>query len=116
MSGGSYNYAGVALDAEGLANNLTSAQELLGDLVRHGAPDAVIVRWARLINTLALLRGELDCTAPEIIRALDAEVDALQPVTRALEWWQSCDWGEDEFREACREWLAKNGEVSADGE
>jgi len=35
------------------------------------------------------------------IEVFHASLENLRPVWKALEWWWSCDTGEDSFREAC---------------
>ena len=89
MSGGSFNYLCHCSAAElfDQADDLRRMAEALAELDpyadAHGGtpPDGPAQRTAALLT----LREHID-----------AEIDALRGVWRAVEWWQSADWSRDQ--------------------
>lgn len=88
MSGGSYNYL-YSREAESLHADdpdLLHAIERLSEI--DYAADV-----AAAVTTLA-------ATLAENRNAVQAQMDTLSGVLRALEWWDSCDTDEDGFQRA----------------
>lgn len=90
MSGGSYDYLCDAFDLSDLADKRHQLEAMAERLA--GLP------WARVpaFETRRLL---------DAIDRLSIRVEAakeLRKVWHAVEWWDSCDWGEDQVREAVR--------------
>ena len=92
MSGGSYNYASLVDDLQDLIEKRYDVGRIAEDLHNEGAHDAAADLETLLIS----------------IRTIEGKVEArlwrLQPVMRALEWWRSCDWSEEQFRKAVEEY------------
>jgi uncharacterized protein YPO0396 len=88
MSGGSYEYICFA-DAEDLMSKTREIQEMSDRLAGLGyAPDA------------AKETQELLLTVRQYSNRINAMRERLQSVWRAVEWWDSCDSGEDELKKA----------------
>jgi hypothetical protein len=93
MSGGSFNYLCHKDAAELLQGGTHDAAEMGDALAVLGyAPDAAE-------ETHALIAE---------VRAAEARLNAslhrLRPVWKAMEWWQSCDWSENDFKRALAEY------------
>jgi hypothetical protein len=90
VSGGSYNYLCFHTD------NLTEYSGDLDEMVErlNGLP------WAA--DAAAATRR-----VQELLDEAEKAAEALSDVWRAVEWWDSCDWGEDQVREELDEWRAK---------
>lgn len=87
MSGGSYNYLdGFARDG------LFTESQMFGELERM-AERLTGLDWAKPAarDTRAVI---------DRARALDADLTALADVFHAIEWWDSCDWSEEQVHEA----------------
>lgn len=89
MSGGAFNYLCYENDLEGLLGKVHDLSDMTDALAHLGyAADAAQ-------ETASLLAH---------IRATNARVEAssrrLTEVWKAMEWWKSCDWGEDAVRQA----------------
>lgn len=97
MSGGSYNY--LHTHAGGLEAQRGDTEEMrdrLDGLASRGAPGAA----EAASRTRAILRH---------FDHAEALAQELSEVWRAVEWWDSCDGGEDDVREALTLMLAKAG-------
>lgn len=93
MSGGSFNYLCHKDASDLLRAGLSDAQEMGDALAALGyAPDAARETFAVIAE----------------VRAAEARMDALlkrlEPVWHAMEWWQSCDWSEEQFKRALAEY------------
>ena len=93
MSGGSYDYLGTVFDLEGLLQKRHQLDAMRDRLAGLGyAKDAAL-------ETEELIR---------ILRQYDVRIEAainrLQPVWKAIEWWDSCDWGENSVKRALAEY------------
>lgn len=101
MSGGSYNYLCHTWDLDKLLQHESDLEAMSARLAGLGyATDA-----ARETEELILLLRQWRNRA-------DTRLDRLRDVWKAVEWWDSCDWGEDQVREALVEYRgdAKGGE------
>ena len=92
MSGGSFEYLYMRDPGEvmnGYEGELASMREAL---VEAGCEDAALAtEQARLVLRHAYIQYE-------------AARQALEGVWHAMEWWKSCDYGENQFREAVDKW------------
>lgn len=89
MSGGSYNYLCHVQDLEDLRSHRYDLEEMASRLAGLGyAQDA-----ARETEELLLLLRQWEVRAA-------ARLERLTEVWKAVEWWDSCDSGEDEVRAA----------------
>ena len=101
MSGGSYNYLCDSLNLYDLLTNRHNLQEMADDLTSLGYANDAAQETHELLASL----NAADVRA-------GAAISRLSGVWKAKEWWRSCDWSEDQFREA----LAKyRGEATAPG-
>ncbi|MEV4033408.1 hypothetical protein [Streptomyces umbrinus] len=97
MSGGSYNYLHThAGGLEAQRGEIEEMRDRLDGLASDGLPGAA----EAASQTRAILQ-HFD-QAEELAQGLSG-------VWRAVEWWDSCDGGEDDVREALTEMLAKAG-------
>lgn len=94
MSGGSFNYASAASDLEDLVDKQTDVHRLADELVRLAASKMPEASGAadEALTLLADLRAFEIRTKVHLRR--------LRPVFHAIEWWRSCDWGEEDVRKA----------------
>lgn len=89
MSGGSYNYLCTVQDLEDLQAHRYGLEEMASRLAGLGyAQDA-----ARETEELLLLLRQWEVRAT-------ARLERLTEVWRAVEWWDSNDWGEERVSEA----------------
>jgi hypothetical protein len=89
MSGGSFNYLCHKEADELLHGGHEDAEQMAGALAALGyAEDAAKATIALLVEIR------------EVSARLDRSLDAIRPVWKAMEWWQSCDWGENELKAA----------------
>lgn len=89
MSGGSYNYLCNAY-ADDIMSRVETMREMAGRL------DDVCPKAAG--KTREILA---------IYRELDQRIDELRDIWKAVEWRDSCDWGEDQLAEAAAEYEAR---------
>ena len=96
MSGGSYNYlyAHPQGDLEARRGSIEAMRDRLAGLETEGIPGAA--RAARLTRYVLI---HLDLA--------EAKAQELADVWHAIEWRDSCDYGEDTMREALAEWQEK---------
>lgn len=89
MSGGSYNYLCHTFDLESLVAHRHNLRDMAERLGRLG--------WAKdaAVETRTLLA---DLDALEVHH--EATRERLYEVWKAVEWWDSCDWSEDQVRTA----------------
>lgn len=88
MSGGSYNYLCSKDAAELLSGHHSDLREMADTLASLGyAKDAAVET-----EELLLMLRQFD------IR-IQTRVDRLRGVWKAVEWWKSGDWGEDDVHE-----------------
>jgi hypothetical protein len=93
MSGGSFNYLCHKDAADLFASGLGDAVDMADALAALGyAPDAA--------KETAALVAEARAAQARI----DAKLERLQGVWKALEWWRSCDWSEQQFKRALAEY------------
>lgn len=105
MSGGSYDYLfGVFHMAEGYENARRPLINMINDLKTEN--------WdlANRDQVAAGLEKVLDRLEPPHVD------DDLIQVMRAIEWWQSCDWGIEQVREAVKTWLDNGSKVWEDNQ
>jgi hypothetical protein len=90
VSGGSYNYLCFHTD------NLTEYRGDLDEMAKrlNGLP------WAE--DAAAATRR-----VQELLEQAYQAAEELSEVWRAVEWWDSCDWGEDQVREEIAAYRAK---------
>ena len=93
MSGGSFNYLCFA-ELEDLFSGARSddMREMVDALCAAGAEDAA----AETERLMALCEGQL-------VR-IKARHERLAGLWQAMEWWQSCDTGEADWRAALEQW------------
>lgn len=91
MSGGSYNYLCYVHEARDLVDRDGDLDDMSKRLAGLGyAPDA-----ARETEDLLLLMRQWR-------NRVEARMDRLREVWKAVEWWDSADWSEDQLREALK--------------
>jgi hypothetical protein len=97
MSGGSYNYLCNSWDVEDLLRHKSDLSDMTDRLAALGyAEDAAKETYLLLV----LLR--------QMETRVEVHLQRLTDVWKAVEWWDSSDWGEDAVKEA----LAKyRGEI-----
>lgn len=100
MSGGSYDYVGLIDDLEGFMEKRWTARSYLPDMAaalraRYAAGDV-----ARDVESLLAYLEFVD-------RVVSDRLARVQPVLRALEWRDSCDWSDDQVVEAIETYRAK---------
>lgn len=89
MSGGSYNYLCDVWDLDKLLQQEYSLEKMAARLAGLGwARDA-----ARETEELLVMLRQWQVSA-------DVRVERLREVWKAVEWWDSCDWSEEQVREA----------------
>ncbi|MDH6610315.1 hypothetical protein M2164_005950 [Streptomyces sp. SAI-208] len=102
MSGGSYNYLYGAVDLEDLQAQRHNLEDMAQRLAGLGyAQDA-----ARETEELIVLLRQWE------IRAA-VRLKRLADVWHAVEWWDSCDSGEDAVREALAKYRRDHGDAGA---
>lgn len=94
MSGGSFNYLCYA-DAEELPLKLADLNDMADSLQRSGAKEAA-AETERLIAYVEHSQ-----------RQIEARLNRLSGVWKAMEWWTDSDWSEDDFRNAVAVYNAK---------
>jgi hypothetical protein len=100
MSGGSYNYLCFAADLYDLAQKREDLEAMHDRLAALPWARTAADETARILAALDRLDSRIR-NSPE-----------LREVWRAIEWWDSCDTGEDQARDALRKYedLAAVGE------
>ena len=93
MSGGSYNYLCHTWELDRLLAHESNLDAMSKRLAGLGYADDA----ARETEDLLLLLRQWKNRAT-------ARLDRLRPVWKAVEWWDSCDWGEDSVHEALAEY------------
>lgn len=89
MSGGSFNYLCHACGVDELLNKRSDLSDMADELAALGyAKDAALETTA--------LRARLNQIEVEI----EVAMERLRPVWKAMEWWRSCDSGEEQFKAA----------------
>ncbi len=88
MSGGSYNYLSTK-DADDVLNATDDLRFARDRLKGLGYADDASEKVAEILTAIADYR-----------RDVNARLSEVEGVLHALEWWDSNDWGEDQFREA----------------
>jgi hypothetical protein len=93
MSGGSYNYLCSALDLDDILNKQYDLEQMADRL--EGLPEAEFPgagaaghMTRRLLQTLKLWESHAAIS-----------LGMLTDVWKAVEWWDSCDWGPDQVKE-----------------
>ena len=95
MSGGSYNYLYCHVNGlEAQRGDIEAMRDRLNELEREGVPGAA--RAARLTRYVLI---HLDLA--------EQRAQELADVWHAVEWRDSCDWGDDTMREAFEAWAEK---------
>lgn len=101
MSGGSFNYLCHTWDLDALIGKLGDLEDMSRALAAVGyAKDA-----ARETEELLVILRQWEVQA-------GVRLDRLREVWKAMEWWQSCDYGEDQFKEALAEYRGEPKERS----
>lgn len=98
MSGGSFNYLCHSWDVTDLVEKRSNLEPMADELLRYGGEDAAK-------ETLALL---FDLRAFEV--RVEAHIERLRKVWKAVEWTTDCDWGADSIAEALAEYRGLSGE------
>jgi len=94
MSGGSYNYLCFAEPSDLLEKHSQDLREMVEALSAAGASDA-----AKETETIITILNHFK-------DRLQARIDRVSPVWKAVEWWHSGDWSEAQFRESLAEYRA----------
>jgi len=96
MSGGSYNYLAEhpTGDLEARRHNIEAMRDRIAQLEAKGVPGAA---RAHRLTRYVLIHLDL----------AEQRAQELADVWHAVEWRDSCDWGDDTMREAFREWADK---------
>lgn len=101
MSGGSFNYLCHTWDLDTLMDKRGDLEEMASELAGLGyAQDA-----ARETEELVVLLRQWEVRAT-------VRIERLREVWKAVEWWRSCDYGEDQVREALAEYRGDGKEQS----
>lgn len=100
MSGGSFNY----LYVKGLSDLLLADPSDL-DRMAEELEDLGFLAKPVADRTRALQERII-----EVDREVNAEIEALAPMWKAVEWWRSMDWGKDQVMVALGEWLEREKE------
>lgn len=103
MSGGSFNYLCEAWDLDEIIGKLGDLQDMSHALAALGyAQDA-----ARETEELLVILRQWQVQT-------EVRLNRLRGVWKAMEWWRSCDWGEDDFQKALAEYrgAGQNGDAS----
>ena len=99
MSGGSFNYLCHTWDLNGLIDKCGDLEAMASELSGLGyAQDA-----ARETEELVVMLRQWEVRAT-------VRIERLREVWKAVEWWRSCDYGEDRVREALAEYRGESGE------
>jgi hypothetical protein len=94
MSGGSYDYACFARELDELLGHVHNLEALRDRLAGLPYARAAAVETERLVAKLRSWEVQARVAA-----------ERLGPVWHAVEWWDSCDSGEDRVREAVENFL-----------
>jgi hypothetical protein len=97
VSGGSFEYLCYCDDLSDLMGKRHYLGQMVDALAIHGAEDAA----AETENLRALL-------AQTNVR-VEVALKRLAPVWKAMEWWQSGDYGENQFHESVAEYRSPDG-------
>jgi hypothetical protein len=105
MSGGSFNYLCDTWDFEDLLTKQSSLEAMAQALAGLGyAKDA-----SRETEELLLILRQWEVQA-------SVRIDRLRDVWKAMEWWRSHDWSEDQFKEALAEYRGQGDAVTEEPE
>lgn len=99
MSGGSYDYACFVSDVEDILSKRSDIEQLCERL--EGIPYA-----SGPAGDLRALLNEVN----ELNSKAEKTLSALAGVMKGIEWWDSCDWSERQFREEVEEYMEKGTE------
>lgn len=99
MSGGSFNYLCHAEDLGELWAKMDFLEEMASELHKLGYAEDVAVETKELFELLEKCNNEID-----------QKTKGLKEVWRAVEWWRSCDYGEDDVREALEKYRLQKKE------
>lgn len=102
MSGGSYNYLAEhpAGDLEARRGSIEAMRDRLAGLEAEGVPGAA---RAHRLTRYVLIHLDL----------AEARAQELADAWHAVEWRDSCDWGDDTMHEALARWLAASEPTDA---
>lgn len=102
MSGGSFNYLCHTFDLDDLIDKRGSLEAMATELAGLGyAQDA-----ARETEELLVMLRQWEVRAT-------VRVERLRGVWKAVEWWRSSDYGEDQVREALAEYRGEEAQPDA---
>lgn len=99
MSGGSFNYLCHTWDLP----ELVTKQGDLADMAQALAALGYAKDAARETEELLVILRQWEVQA-------GVRLDRLREVWKAMEWWRSCDWGEDQFKGALAEYRGETKE------
>lgn len=100
MSGGSYNYLCYALDLDDLISKRGDLREMADRLAGLGyAEDA-----AKETEELLVFLNQWSVRA-------EVRMKRLSDVWKAIEWWDSSDYGEDDVHEALAKYRGEDGQA-----
>lgn len=100
MSGGSYNYLCDVWDLDKLLQQEYSLEQMAARLAGLGwARDA-----ARETEELLVMLRQWQVSA-------HVRVERLREVWKAVEWWDSCDWSEEQVREALAKYRGEEAQT-----
>ena len=97
MSGGSFNYL-YCKDADELFNCISDLVDMADVLLKYDCPD-IAKDTRRLIEYIKSAHIRI-----EVLR------EQLSPIFRAVEYYESCDIGEDSLRQAIEKYRSGKGE------
>ena len=102
MSGGSYDYL-----------YYKEAGELIGSSHHQANIDAMAARLSGLgyAQDAARETEELLLILRQVDTRLDVRIERLRGIWRAVEWWDSCDSGEDDVKEALKHYREKGMDI-----
>ncbi len=99
MSGGSFEYLCYKNFSE-IVERTDLLQEMADELAKLGYANDAAKETQRLLNDIRKMENRID-----------VHLESLKEVWKAMEWWKSCDWGEDSLKEAL---MAYRGDESSE--
>lgn len=96
MSGGSYDYLGTVFDLDMLLDKAHQLDAMRDRLAGLGYAKDAAMETEELIRTLRQFQVRIE-----------VGINRLQPVWKAVEWWDSHDWGEDAVKKALEDYRAR---------
>ena len=104
MSGGSFDYL-CYKESEDLLQSDHQLQSMADELARLGYAEDAARETQDLLLTIRTMRNRVQTS-----------IDRLSDVWRAIEWWRSGDWGEDQIKEVLARYRGESQKQKEEGE